>query len=240
MSAHGQHPSEAGTKTAAFRFLISDTSLAGQTIVIDDPIPTGRQILEAGGRRPADDFVLLQIGDGRVTRVIGPDDTVDLRHGDKHEFVAGVGDRLFLFEIDGRRMAWLEPGIAARAVKLLAGAEVDEFDVLVERQDEPDRVLGDDEVLALSDGGIENVRLRRRVRQVVIIVNTKYRVTVAAGRHTGLEIKQAAIAQGVPIQLDFLLSLERPGHPSQMIGDHDEVDVREHMAFTAIADDDNS
>lgn len=57
---------------------------------------------------------------------------------------------------------------------------------------------------------------------------------------TGIEIKQAAIAQGVPIELGFILQQELPNGNSRIIGDHDLVKIRPHERFTAIANDDNS
>ena len=57
---------------------------------------------------------------------------------------------------------------------------------------------------------------------------------------TGLEIKQAAIAQGVPIQLDFQLAEIRPNGEHQIIGDGDVVTVTRHSKFVATAADDNS
>jgi len=57
---------------------------------------------------------------------------------------------------------------------------------------------------------------------------------------TGLEIKQAAIAQGVPIQLDFIL-VEELGHDrTKPITDVDRVHVTDHSRFLANDGDDNS
>jgi Multiubiquitin len=57
---------------------------------------------------------------------------------------------------------------------------------------------------------------------------------------TGLEIKEAAIAQGVNIQPTFVLQQELPNGSSKIIGDRDKVQLRKHLRFTAIAPDDNS
>ena len=57
---------------------------------------------------------------------------------------------------------------------------------------------------------------------------------------TGLTIKQAAIAQGVGIQLDFVLSIERGGGKTGLIGDDDRIKVHPHARFLAIPNDDNS
>jgi len=57
---------------------------------------------------------------------------------------------------------------------------------------------------------------------------------------TGAQIKAAAIAQGVHIQQNFVLQEELPNGTSRVIGDNDEVHLRPHLRFTAIAPDDNS
>lgn len=76
-------------------------------------------------------------------------------------------------------------------------------------------------------------------RLVEVTVNNRP-VRLPRGEITGLEIKQAAIEQHVPIQLDFILQLELPNGNSRIIGDSDPVKVRPHERFTAIANDDNS
>ena len=76
-------------------------------------------------------------------------------------------------------------------------------------------------------------------REIEVTVNERP-VVLLGPKHKGLEIKQAAIAQGVPIQLDFVLSIERgPGH-TQIVNDDDEVTVTKNSRFVAISDDDNS
>lgn len=75
--------------------------------------------------------------------------------------------------------------------------------------------------------------------RVEIHVNNKP-VRLIGHRHTGLEIKQAAIAQHVKIELDFLLYLLRHGEPNKLVADEKEVHVTDESRFHAIADDDNS
>jgi hypothetical protein len=74
---------------------------------------------------------------------------------------------------------------------------------------------------------------------ITITVNEKP-VRIHAPKATGLEIKQAAIADGVQIELSFQLSEELPGNRTRIIGDTDEVQLNKHSRFTAVADDDNS
>ena len=76
-------------------------------------------------------------------------------------------------------------------------------------------------------------------KEVEIEVNGRA-VKMTKGDATGLEIKQAAIAQGVAIQVNFVLQQELPNGSSKVIGDPDSVHLRPHISFTAIAPDDNS
>ena len=78
-----------------------------------------------------------------------------------------------------------------------------------------------------------------RLKTVTIEVN-EHKVGMPAGPATGLEIKETAIKQEVNIQVNFLLQLQLPNGSSKVIGDEDKVPLTEHLAFTAIAPDDNS
>jgi hypothetical protein len=72
-----------------------------------------------------------------------------------------------------------------------------------------------------------------------IHVNTKP-VKIRDHHHTGLEIKEAAIEQGVNIQLDFVLSEELSKDRTRVIGDDERIEVNEHSRFDAIPNDDHS
>jgi hypothetical protein len=76
-------------------------------------------------------------------------------------------------------------------------------------------------------------------RLVTVTVNNKP-VNVPRPKATGLEIKQAAIAQGVAIELDFQLALIKPNGKREIIGDDDEITVNKNSVFVATATDDNS
>jgi multiubiquitin len=74
---------------------------------------------------------------------------------------------------------------------------------------------------------------------VDIIVNTKP-VRIEGPKATGLQIKEAAIAQGVKMQVSFQLSEKLGDHKTRVIGDADTVTLHEGAVFAAVADDDNS
>ena len=72
-----------------------------------------------------------------------------------------------------------------------------------------------------------------------ITVNEKP-VPITGHRHTGLEIKQAAIRAGVSIELDFVLSLEKGHGRTDLVRDDEEVTVNKNSRFEAIPNDDHS
>jgi multiubiquitin len=79
-----------------------------------------------------------------------------------------------------------------------------------------------------------------KAKAVVVEVNNKS-VTLPDHRVTGLQVKEAAIDQGVEIELDFLLTLEvHGGRPAQTIDNDEVVTVNKHSAFTANDADDDS
>ncbi len=86
---------------------------------------------------------------------------------------------------------------------------------------------------------VEQQQDQGRGHEVTVTVNNKS-VTVTGPRVTGLQIKEAAIAQEVQIELDFLLSEELPSGETRIVGDSDTVTVNKHSKFTAVAGDDNS
>jgi len=75
---------------------------------------------------------------------------------------------------------------------------------------------------------------------VTVKVNNRP-VALARHRVTGLEIKEAAIEQGVEIELDFILTLEaHGGQPARTIADDEMITVTEHSEFSANDGDDDS
>lgn len=78
-----------------------------------------------------------------------------------------------------------------------------------------------------------------RHRPIPITVNHRP-VVVVGHEQTGLQIKEAAIAQGVRIQLDFVLSEELHDGRSRIIGDDQRIEVKSGACFEAIPNDDHS
>lgn len=81
----------------------------------------------------------------------------------------------------------------------------------------------------------------RRHHGAAVTVHVNERpVALPVHETTGLQIKEAAIAQGVPIEPDFIL-VEELGHDrTKPITDTDHVHVSDHSRFLANDGDDNS
>jgi hypothetical protein len=65
-------------------------------------------------------------------------------------------------------------------------------------------------------------------------------VVMADHKATGLEIKQAAVAQGVRIQVDFVLSEELANGRVKIVGDNDTVTLNKNSRFDAVPNDDQA
>ena len=76
-------------------------------------------------------------------------------------------------------------------------------------------------------------------RPVFITVNNKP-VKIEGPRASGLQIKEAAIMQGVAIKLDFQLAVLGSDGKYYPVGDAELVEVSNDSTFVATAGDDNS
>jgi len=79
----------------------------------------------------------------------------------------------------------------------------------------------------------------RHPHLVEITVNGRP-VNVLGPKATGLQIKEAAVEQGVSIQVDFVLSEVRGHDRRRVVGDDDLITVNKRSEFVAVAPDDNS
>ena len=65
-------------------------------------------------------------------------------------------------------------------------------------------------------------------------------VVLEGSKQTGESIKKAVINQGVNIKEDFVLSIERGGGKTDLVGDDEFIEVHPNDRFLAIENDDNS
>jgi hypothetical protein len=207
--------------------------------MLRDPVPSGRQIIEAAGHRDPTEYIALQwLPDGALEE-LRLEELTDIEARGVEKFIVVKSDRSFRFEVEGLRLEWPCRLISGATIKTLAGRSDDGLVVVLVREGCPDRDVDDGDVIDLSGEGVEIFVLRHRGLEIEIFVNEKP-VNIRRGVRTGLEIKEAAIKDGVAIQLDFVLSLETGPGQTRIIGDRDRVLVKPGQRFLAISDDDNS
>lgn len=137
-----------------YRIVVADDQLRDRNIEVSDPVPTGRQILQAAGVHDADGhsiFAILPSGDFEDLRL---DETYDLRAHGPERFVIFKTDRSFKFTINGRQLEWGKPAISGAALHALANASPHEA-VFLEVRGGTDRLIEPHELIDLNAPGIE-------------------------------------------------------------------------------------
>ncbi len=164
------------------RILMEDDDMVLTPIIVEQPNPTGLQILEAAGCAPPEDHALIQLL-RPGTRLIGLDDQVSLREQEEHVFRAFRGGEVFLLTVDGHGYEWGAPEI--REVALRNVAEVPEEMVFVLNDGDREREVKDGETVRLSHTGVEHLHTRPRMVTVTLDGEEK---TIPAGVYTTEEL----------------------------------------------------
>ncbi len=150
-------------------------------------------------------------------------------------------DHIVVVSVNDRPVNVVGHSATGREIKIAAIEQRVPIDLdFVLEEDLPDggrRIVTDPEHVQLRAG--LRFMAQKKVHVVTVTVNEQP-VKIEGHRATGSKIKAAAIAQGVLIQPNFVLQEELPNGTSRIVGDNDEVHLREYLRFTAIAPDDNS
>lgn len=165
---------------------------------LTDAEPTGRQILEAFDRFPADEHVLLYLPRNGKLDAIDIDDILDLRVRGPERLFAFKTDRLLNFVVNGRRFSWGAPTISVALIRLVARIPDDET-LFLERTDAPDKELADDGTIRLSGKGLERLVSRQpswklNVQGVLLTLTTPVVVVKDALAQAGFDPSKGWIA----------------------------------------------
>lgn len=120
----------------------------------DDPVPTGRQLLQLANRVPVEEHQIFFFGPGQQLEDIDLEETIDLRQPGREHFITFQTDRTFNFELDGQRQPWGNGSISEATLRRLAGVG-DEYRVWLERRDEEDLLLDRGQTVSLESRGVE-------------------------------------------------------------------------------------
>jgi len=137
-----------------YRIVVADDQLINRDVDVADPVPTGRQILQAAGVQPVDEFSIFAIlpsGDFEDLRL---DETYDLRGRGAERFVIFRTDRSFKLMINSNQLVWGKPAISGSILSVLAKTGPQEA-VFLEIRGGTDRMIEPDELVDLNALGIE-------------------------------------------------------------------------------------
>lgn len=136
------------------------TMVNDHTVKFAGATPTGEQILDKAGCRPAGDYALIQLL-GHSTQSIGLDDAVDLAAAGTEVFRAFKTDRIFRFTLNGHGFEWGADKLPEPELRLIG--RVPEGEVLILERDGTDVDLGPTDVLELGHRGTEHLHTEKRL-----------------------------------------------------------------------------
>jgi hypothetical protein len=160
----------------AYRIQYAQDNLNFRALDLTDPAPFGRQILEAAGAKPVDDFSLFAIlsnGDFEEVRL---DEHFDLRKRGTDRFVGFDSDRNYKLTLDERQLEWGKPAINGAYLYKLGDVPKNRAVFLKAREGEP-RLIERHDLIDLTAPGIEHfVTGPKPVTDYEIIVNARPRI----------------------------------------------------------------
>ena len=122
---------------------------------VNDPVITGRQLLDKAAKRPVDEYLIFQFLHNGQLEEIRLDETVDLRQPGLEKFITFKSDRSFTLVIDGRRFSWGASFITGLKLKQLAQVDLKTYGIWLEVRGDEDRLIADNEFVDLEAEGVE-------------------------------------------------------------------------------------
>ena len=138
-----------------YRVEIGDELLAYRHALIADPVPTGRQVLEAAGAHPVVEYSVFQLLKNGQLEGLRLDETTDLRARGVEKFLVFHSDRSFRFDLDGTVFDWGTGRICGRVLKTLAKVDLATYGVWQEMPGKEDLAIGDADFADLTTQGVE-------------------------------------------------------------------------------------
>ncbi|ARB83057.1 MULTISPECIES: multiubiquitin domain-containing protein [Enterobacterales] len=206
---------------AAHHYLIEvlDPDWHGTAIEITDPVPTGRQILTAAGKNPAEQYMLLMVDEKGVLTEVNLEDQVDVYNQGVEQFIFFESDRLFYASLNGQRFPWGQSHIRENVLRKI-GRIPDNCSIWLEHQNRPDELLEEGQSVNLDEPGLEKLYTRQKCWQLNVqgvIVNSEQPTIIA---------RDALKAAGFNPDKGWILVLKVKGEPKQTIAMDDVIDLR--------------
>jgi hypothetical protein len=220
-----------------YRVQIGNERLEYRSVVINDPVPTGLQILEAAHARPADEHLVFQVLGNGLLEELRPDETADLRTKGIEKFLVFRNDRSFRFELDGRIFEWGGTLISGMTLKKLAEVDLATYGVWLNVPHGEHRLIGDNELIDLSAPGVE--KFCTDIRVITIIVNGRPR-EVRQTQLSFVEIVKLAFPEAVFNEITVYTVTFKRGpadRPEGSLVEGESVHLKNGMVFNVSATD---
>jgi hypothetical protein len=160
----------------AYRILYAQDNLNFRALELSNPAPLGRQILEAAGAKPVEDFSVFAILPDGEFEEVPLHEPLDLRKHPIERFVGFDTDRIYKLTLDGRQLEWGKPVIKGAFLYQLGNVPRNQAVFLNVQGGEP-RLTTREELVDLGVPGIEHfVTGPKPVTNYEIIVNARPRI----------------------------------------------------------------
>ncbi len=217
MSQSGEPPAV----TAAYWL---DEHMKRTPLHLTTAVVSGRQVADAAGKTPVDDYFVLFREKAEALRELREDDEIALEKVLGREFFVLKGDRLYRFQIQAQECDWAQSHIIGSVLYHIAGIDPEGFSLFLRKDGVETEILPQEEV-RLDRGTVEHFSFRRR--GIEIFINDK---SYREPRETlnGAQLKALG-----GIASDYQLFLEQPGD-DKLIADSASVKLIDGMRFYSL------
>ena len=210
-----------------YRIHVAQGDLNFAPFTVGDPVPLGRQILEAARLEPGEGYSLFGILPSGDFEDIRLDEPFDLRERGAERFVAFQTDRDFKLAVNEDQLEWGKPVISGAVLYKLAEPGEDEG-VFLEVRGGEDRLIEPGELIDLNTPGVERfITAPKGPTTYDIRVNSRPR-TVNDRRVTFEQVVQLAFpgqhAPNVEFSMTYRHAASKP--PAGELGAGGSVEVK--------------
>ena len=197
---------------------VADATLTFRPVSVEDSTPTGSRLAAAAGFIAVQQTTVLRFLENGELEDIRPDQTIDLRHGEKR-FVIVESDRIYRFTLNSERFDWPCRVISGAVIRKLGHVPDDEV-IDQERPDGQMRLIENQDLIDLDAPGVERLVTRKRfwklnVQGVILDVPTPT-----------IEVRQALKQAGFNPDQGWYIFLKIQGEPKRPVSLEDTVDLR--------------
>jgi hypothetical protein len=203
---------------ASFTVEVAGHDLEFRQVALNDRQPIGAQIAAAAHFKPDQLPIILQLLDSGAQEDVRPDEMVKLHDG-VNRFIVIESDRKYILTVDGARIEWPCGKISGHTIRKLA--EVDPSKrLLLEREDEPDLEIEDNQIIDLDTPGIERVITRKGIWKLNI------QGEVYEFSKPIVLVREAISAASLDPNKDWQIYLIVRDQPKQPLAIDDHIDLR--------------